>query len=137
MADYINRNELLEDIEYYISHTNDEDAEHYAYKTCKRIIENMPAADVVSRGVLDQIRWERDVAIEQLAEYGICFGEKKRYLAKVRHGKWIKHRDEYDCEYIECSVCGENFYPPENAFEFDILPKYCQECGAKMDNERK
>ena len=54
-------------------------------------------------------------------------------VVKVRHGKWIKHRDEYDCEYIECSVCGENFYPPENAFEFDIMPKYCQECGAKMD----
>ena len=40
--------------------------------------EQTPAADVVSRCVLDQIRWERDVAIEQLREdYGVGLGEKK------------------------------------------------------------
>lgn len=32
------------------------------------------AADVVLRGVFDQVRWERDVAIEQLEEHGIPFG---------------------------------------------------------------
>lgn len=58
-------------------------------------------------------------------------------VTEVKHGKWIKHSDDYDCEYIECSVCGEEFYPPENAFEFDKMPKYCQECGTKMDGERK
>ena len=32
--------------------------------------------DVVLRGHLDQVRWERDVAIEQLEEIGLSFGEK-------------------------------------------------------------
>ena len=54
-------------------------------------------------------------------------------VVEVKHGKWIKKTDDYDCEYIKCSVCKEEFYPPENAFSFDRLPKYCQDCGAKMD----
>jgi hypothetical protein len=58
-------------------------------------------------------------------------------VAEVRHGYWMKHRDDGDCEYIECSACGEEFYPPNNEFEFDKYPKYCQECGAKMDGGRK
>lgn len=128
MADYINREELIKDLKKFAP-------EHYS-ALINTLIEKQPAADVVSVGVLQQVMWERDIAISQLESYGVGFAEEAD-LAKVRHGKWIKHRDEYDCEYIECSVCGENFYPPENAFEFDILPKYCQECGAKMDNERK
>jgi hypothetical protein len=37
-------------------------------------VKNAPAADVVSRSVLDQVRWERDVAIKQLEKHGIPFG---------------------------------------------------------------
>ena len=40
------------------------------------IIDNAPTEDVVLRGHLDQVRWERDVAIEQLEEIGLSFGEK-------------------------------------------------------------
>ena len=58
-------------------------------------------------------------------------------VVEVKHGKWITHRDDADCEYIECSVCGEEFYPPDNAWNFDVTPKYCQECGTKMDNEKE
>ena len=51
---------------------------------------------------------------------------------KQSEGEWIKHTDEYDCEYFECSNCHEEFYPPYDEFAFDIIPKHCQECGAKM-----
>ena len=54
-------------------------------------------------------------------------------VVEVKHGEWKKHRDDGDCEYIECSVCREEFYPPDNEFTFDRYPNYCQECGAKMD----
>lgn len=124
MADYINREELIKDLKKFAP-------EHYL-ALVNTLIEKQPAADVVSVGVLQQVMWERDIAISQLESYGVGFAEEAD-VVKVRYGKWIKHRDEYDCEYIECSVCGENFYPPENAFEFDIMPKYCQECGAKID----
>ena len=56
-------------------------------------------------------------------------------VVEVKYGQWKKHRDDGDCEYIECSVCREEFYPPNNEFEFDNYPKYCQECGAKMDGK--
>ena len=57
-------------------------------------------------------------------------------VVEVKHGYWIKFVDECDCEYIECSCCGNDFYDGDND-TYDILPKYCCECGAKMDGERK
>ena len=39
-------------------------------------VKNLPAADVVPKDVLDQVRWERRVAIKQLEEIGLSFGEK-------------------------------------------------------------
>ena len=35
----------------------------------------------VSRGVFDQIRWERDVAVDQLKQLGYSLGEKIRQKA--------------------------------------------------------
>ena len=42
-----------------------------------------PAADVVSRGVLEQVMWERDLAVSQLAEIGKGFGEKMDGVVEV------------------------------------------------------
>lgn len=44
--------------------------------------------------------------------------------ALVRHGKWISHGS-----YFTCSVCGEEQYG------IDTGRYYCQNCGAKMDQE--
>lgn len=41
--------------------------------------------------VLQQYKWERDVAIEQLEEYGIGFAEKKRDMVEVVRCKECKH----------------------------------------------
>ena len=51
-------------------------------------------------------------------------------------GHWTIKTDDYDCEYMVCSCCGEEFY---NADEdtVDRTPKYCPNCGAKMDSERE
>lgn len=53
-------------------------------------------------------------------------------VVEVKHGYWIKFVDECDCEYIECSCCGSDFYDGDND-TYDILPRYCSECGAKMN----
>lgn len=47
-------------------------------------------------------------------------------------GHWAIKTDDYDCEYMVCSCCGEEFY---NADEdtVDRTPKYCPNCGAKMN----
>lgn len=49
-----------------------------------------------------------------------------------KQGKWEVHIDEDDCEYARCTVCGEEFYDGDND-TIDRLPKYCKECGARMD----
>lgn len=53
-------------------------------------------------------------------------------VVEVKHGKWTIKRDEYDCEYMVCSCCGECFYDGDND-TVDRTPKYCSECGAIMD----
>ena len=47
--------------------------------------------DYVPRGLFDQIKWERDVAIAQLEELGIFFGEKIDgiYLTKEKYDELI------------------------------------------------
>lgn len=93
MPDYINRNELLEDIEYYISHTNDEDAEHYAYKTCKRVIGNMPAADVVKVVRCDDCIFSRELRTD-IEKETYCEG-----VVMCANGVWG----------TELAVWGDNF----------------------------
>lgn len=56
-------------------------------------------------------------------------------VVEVKHGKWKIKRDDYDCEYMMCSVCKEEFYPADED-TVDTTPNYCPNCGAKMD-ERK
>lgn len=55
-------------------------------------------------------------------------------VTQVRHGRWIKDNnslqtDDYYCCYFDynCSECGKVV---NNRYE---LPKYCPNCGAKMD----
>lgn len=49
----------------------------------------------------------------------------------VRHGKWRHLGGDEWC----CTVCGEVIYT-EGSWE-KPTHKYCHECGAKMDGERK
>ena len=42
-------------------------------KEVEQVIKDSLIMDAVSRGVLDQVRWERDVAMQQLEEHGIPF----------------------------------------------------------------
>lgn len=57
-------------------------------------------------------------------------------LVNVRHGKW-KQWDAYGFEdTYECTACGEAFVliegtPITNGY------KFCPNCGARMDGERK
>ena len=54
-------------------------------------------------------------------------------VVEVKHGKWKVKRDDYDTQFIKCSVCKEEFYSPDNCFDFDFVPNYCMNCGAKME----
>lgn len=53
-------------------------------------------------GAIDQIRWERDVAVEQLKELGISFGQKIDgvYLTNEENDKLLEYKWMYEklCE---------------------------------------
>lgn len=93
------------------------------------MINEQEAADVVSRGVLEQVMWERDLAISQLEEIGKGFGEKMDDVVKVRHGRWIENETSYadhpTKQTCNCSICGRASTRP--------LGDWCRWCGAKMD----
>ncbi len=93
-------------------------------------IAEAPTENVVSASAYDQVRWERDVAIEQLESYSVSLGEKAE-VAKVVHGRWervipTKSAAKWS-KKVSCSVCHRGGYAYHN---------YCPNCGAKMDGER-
>lgn len=61
-------------------------------------------------------------------------------VTEVRHGEWKADTDEYEICATEftCSCCKESFASSEMTDEdFLQMMKYCPNCGAKMDGERK
>lgn len=60
------------------------------------VIKDAPAADVVSKGVYEQVQWERDMAMQQLDEHGIPFGGTADDVVNVVRCK--------DCKYTEMIV---------------------------------
>ena len=47
-----------------------------AVVACKIAVEQTPTADVVPKDVYDQIKWERDMALDTLREHGLELGER-------------------------------------------------------------
>lgn len=91
------------------------------------VLNHMPAEDVVQRETLEQVYWERDTALQQLAEIGKGLGQKMS-------GQWIGEADEYADGYPvydiwSCSCCGKYFD------EWDEKPdwNFCPHCGARME----
>lgn len=124
------------------------DLVHDTMAICETI-DKMATADVVSIGCLEQIKWERDIAIEQLAEYGVGFGEKKKDLVKVRRGRWINDGKQmlinlengyeqyralgYPHRIIlkeRCSECKKITFVDRS-----IYYSFCPHCGAKMERK--
>lgn len=66
------------------------------------VVRDMPTVDAVSKKLFDHFKWERDVAIEQLFELGIGFGEKIDgiYLSKEAYEKLLEYKRMYEdlCE---------------------------------------
>ncbi len=82
--------------------------------------------DYVPRGVFEQIRWEKDIAMQQLEELAVPFGAKPELYAKpIVHAHWTT-------EFC-CSVCGQEA-PCLGRCVYE-LSNYCPNCGAYMVEE--
>lgn len=99
-----------------------------------QVVKYAPTADVVSKKVFEQVKWERDTAIEQLESYGVGFCENKE-LVEVKHGYWILEAEYKDgtADY-KCSVCDYDDTFSKNLLYFY---RYCPYCGADMRGEKK
>lgn len=64
-------------------------------------IDKAPTLDVVSRGVFDQVMWERNVALAQLEELGLSLGQKIEYANVVPKEQYEDLRDAF-VDYV-CS----------------------------------
>lgn len=58
-------------------------------------------------------------------------------VASVIHGRWIQpSNDDADCNKFICSICGYEIFHATDVAEVEPLPKHCEDCGAKMDEEK-
>jgi hypothetical protein len=92
----ISKNALLEEFEWLLSVVNECGKDEV--RDAIQRIENAPAVDAVSRGLFEQYKWERDVAIEQLNELGLGFGQKidGRYLTREEYNKLFEYKHMYE-----------------------------------------
>ncbi len=95
------------------------------------IVDKQPTVEAVPKSYADQIRWERDIAVEQLNEIGCQFGQKMDEVKKklgVAHGEWIVGSKP------RCSVCGKSAlreYDREAWLSY-VPSDFCPHCGADM-----
>lgn len=68
-------------------------------------IQNAPTVDAIPKGVLDQVRWERDIAMDQLKDHGIPFGGIAPDVVKVVRCKDCEKRPK-NVEWGMCHVLG-------------------------------
>ena len=88
-------------------------------------------ADAVSRGYHEQVRWERDIAIEQLESYGISLGEKAYVVKLLREPiPFLKDDNPHNTDAY-CPNCGTDL---SGYFGGEHLPIVtCFECGEIID----
>ena len=86
----ISKNVLLDEFEWLKSVVN-ESSKDEVEDTIQRI-KNASSVEAVSKGLYDQIKWERDIALEQLEELGISLGQKIDgvYLTKEECNKLLE-----------------------------------------------
>lgn len=99
------------------------------------ILEAAQKGEIFSKTYVDQVRWERDIAIGQLDEIGKSLGEKMDDVKTIIIAKWIEKRHGY----FECSNChcdtnrlDKHGYPIGQDVKHN-RPKYCPHCGAIME----
>lgn len=119
MAEYIERDAIIGkaiDEKCFVFSTQDVVRDEFVVKTCYKnlaeVVYSIPIADV----------------------------------APVVHGRWIPSESDFDdddtlfdgeewCDW-QCSACREDICY-DDPMPMKLLPKYCPNCGAKMDEEDK
>ena len=121
MAEYINKQQILDKCKSLAGGA-------FSTPLIIEAIEKAEEEDVVPIEAYKQIKWELDIAIEQLQSYGVGFAEKKE-LIEVKRSRW-----ETISGFDVCNICGTSpAYCEPKPNNPKGYPPYCHQCGAKMD----
>lgn len=93
--------------------------EHYIFgvEAVLEYAQNLPSVDAVPAGAYEQVAWERDLAVQQLKDYGVGLGQAKD-LAEVTRCKDCKYGD-WDSKPDDAMVClrtNDGFWRTSNDF---------------------
>lgn len=93
-----------------------EGVQHECEREFLNLICDAPTVDAVPVGAVEQIRWERDIAMQQLQEHGIPFGGKADDVVKVckcKDCKWCEYpatnSTKYGCRLFDRCVKSDWF----------------------------
>ena len=90
MSDLISRSKLLEELKKSSGYNAETGRDLSLLIRCENIVNEQPSVEAVPKSYADQIRWERDIAIEQLNEIGCQFGQKMDEVKmKLEASQWI------------------------------------------------
>lgn len=128
MGDLINKKEVIERAEQCIF--TDKNQKRQFIDWLEYCLEQ-PSVEAFPKLYVDQLRWERDIALEQLNEIGCDLGmdmteiKQKLESVPVVYGEWInEYINPYGHPCHCCSVCGFHAsYQDKN---------FCPDCGADM-----
>ena len=73
----------------------------------KRVLIQAPTVETIPKGAYEQVKWERDMAIQQLNDYGVQLGEKTDCVRVVRCKDcafWQDNNNGYphpDCRWVQ------------------------------------
>ena len=67
----------LKDVLHIVDTVSSDEGIRRKCKAIRKRLKELLTEDVVSRKVFEQVKWERDTAIQTLQEHGISLGEKK------------------------------------------------------------
>lgn len=100
--------------------------EHYIFgvEAVLEYAQNLPSMDAVPAGAYEQVAWERDLAVQQLKDYGVGLGQVKD-LAEVTRCKDCKYGD-WDSKPDDAMVClrtNDGFWRTSNDFCSRGVPK--------------
>lgn len=101
-------------------------------KELKKIKEQEPCEDCVSRkSLLDNYNGvETPVGYRKVVDFEVI-KNMPSVTPTRKKGKWIKHKDYYDCSLCSClAPCTET----ADSFIWK-LSNYCPDCGAEMNND--
>ena len=117
-----------------------------ALETAIKALKQEPGNDTVSLGVFEQVRWERDVAIDQLKQLGYELGEKIRISDDAVDRQAVLDIDfrriilttAKPAEMIEQKVKALPSVNPQSRIGHWIEDEYemevrCSECGEEND----